>query len=135
MKLSFRLAREIWSVHTSANKSFVQECRHLPKSVTRKACSKTCWVSRSFYNEKHFSKLDLFIHHKTSINFIKDFKSCNKILRSYDSLDFAIHLMALLLKPFAFLFVQMFCIKVSWSDGTVNLIYRRYSEFLHIQVW
>lgn len=27
----------------------------------------------------------------------------------------------------------MFCIKVSWSDGTVNLIYRRYSEFLDLQ--
>lgn len=27
----------------------------------------------------------------------------------------------------------MFCVKVSWSDGTVNLVYRRYSEFLHLQ--
>lgn len=42
--------------------------------------------------------------------------------------------MAILLRPFAFHFVQMFCIKVSWSDGTVNLVYRRYSEFLHLQV-
>lgn len=27
----------------------------------------------------------------------------------------------------------IFCVKVSWSDGTVNLVYRRYSEFLHLQ--
>lgn len=52
-----------------------------------------------------------------------------------DSFDFVIYLMVILLKPFVFLFVKMFCVKVSWSDGTVNLIYRRYSEFLHLQVW
>ena len=40
--------------------------------------------------KKHFLKLDIFIYHKTSINCIKGFKSCNKILRSYDSLDFVI---------------------------------------------
>lgn len=27
----------------------------------------------------------------------------------------------------------VFCVKVTWSDGTVNLVYRRYREFLHLQ--
>lgn len=27
----------------------------------------------------------------------------------------------------------VFCVKVTWSDGTVNLVYRRYSEFIHVQ--
>ena len=31
-------------------------------------------------------------------------------------------------------YFQVFCVKVTWSDGTVNLVYRRYREFLHLQV-
>ena len=98
MKLSLRLARGTWSVHTLLNKSLVLECRYPKKSVTRKAYaiqdlagSKGAFRKISTENKKkHLLKLDLFIHHKTSINCIKGFKSCNKILRSYGSLDFVI---------------------------------------------
>ena len=76
--------------------------------MTRKAYSKD--LARSVEalrkistEEKNFSKLDLFICHKTSINCIKGFKSFNKILRNYESLDFVIYLMAILMKPLIFL--------------------------------